>query len=202
MPSAAHNAILRLARHAALALAAFVALGCDALRGAGELEQAIAREQVAITAYSADVPRVDGLARTFAEALGRANAHRVARVHREDLAAHALPAGKAWIEALRAMGGLDSVELQAVHAPLVGAAAALVAALERVVTLEAADGGEPAPEAVTAQQREVEAALATLRTAERAYAAALALHCAKNRATLTAALPLARDAGVDAGEAR
>jgi hypothetical protein len=196
MSRPARHASAPASRLSALALIAAALIGCDALRGAGELEQAIAREQAAITAYSADVPRIDGLAGAFAEALGRANAHRAARVYREDLAAHALPAGKAWLDGLRAMGGLTSAELQAIHAPLVGAAAALVASLERV----AAAGGDASPEAFAAGQREVEASLAALRGAERTYAEALELHCARNRATLTRAQAVPLDAPpADAG---
>jgi hypothetical protein len=187
MLSAAHHAASPSSRLVALAMLALALSGCDALRGAGELEQAIAREQAAITAYSADVSKVDGLGHTFAAALARANAHRDARVFREDLAAHAQPAGEAWVDGLRAMGGRESVELQAIHAPLVGAAAALVGAVERL-----ASRADATPEALAAGQREIEAALAAHRAAEATYAEALAIHCARNRATLVraAAVPL------------
>jgi hypothetical protein len=146
----------------AASLFALALAGCDALRGVGELEQAIAREQAAITAYSAAVPEADRLAAVFAEALGRAREHAARRVYREDLAAHAMPAGKAWVEALRAMPGQDSAELAGLHTPLVSAADGLVAALAAVV----ATGDDAGPEAFAVREADVEARLLALREAE------------------------------------
>lgn len=162
-------------------LVAFIALtaglgACDALSGPSALEREIAAEQETIAAYSAAVPEVDAAAAAFAEAWQRANRHADPVVLREDLRAHAIPAGRSLVAALRAMPAGDGA-LAALHAPLVSVYEALVSALD---AFAASAATLPLDEAYAP----VTAALEALRNAEAAYRRALELHVTRHRAVL------------------
>lgn len=151
---------------------------CEGLVGPSRLEQEIVTEQKAIVAYDQAIPAVDRLGAEFAAAWTRANHHTDPRMLRDDLKAHALPAGDAHLGALKAMP-VQSDGLRAVHEPLVAARAQVVAAL-RAFAESPIDGEH---EALFAP---VEAAFVTLRSAENDYRRGLETWYAKNRTGLVA----------------
>jgi hypothetical protein len=151
---------------------------CDAISGPSALEREIAVGQERIAAYSAAVPAVDAAAEAFAEAWQRAARHADPVVLRQDLKAHALPAGQALVAALRAMPTGDDA-LAAVHTPLVTAHEALVTALEAFVATPAADPLETTWAPVAAAEK-------ALREAEVNYRRAVELHFTRFRAVLVA----------------
>jgi len=160
-------------------VALFGGSACDALSGASELERSIAAEQRAIAAYAEASPGIDARAAAFAEAWARANEHRDARMYRDDLRAHALPAGQALIAALEA-APLTSEELAAIHAPLVAAHSEVVAALQGL--------SDALPEVDVAEAyAPVLGALDRLREAEGSYRRSIETYYARNRTTLSIA---------------
>jgi hypothetical protein len=169
--------LITLRTASALVLAAAAPLGaCDALSGPSALEREIALGQEQIAAYSASVAAVDARAAAFAEAWQRAARHTDPVVLRQDLSAHAIPAGRALVAALEAMptGG---EALAAIHKPLVAAHASLVAALEGFVAT-------PATDPLETTWAPVASAETALRAAEAAYRRDIELHYTRFRAVL------------------
>ncbi len=165
-----------------LGLLGAVGLGaCDAISGPSALEREIAVGQEQIAAYSAAVPAVAAAAAAFAEAWQRAARHADPVVLRQDLKAHAIPAGQALVAALRAMPTGDAA-LAKVHRPLVAAHEALLTALDGFVATPAAEPLETAWAPVAAAER-------ALREAEVNYRRAIELHYTRFRAVLVAPAP-------------
>jgi len=171
-----HASLLRpLALRLALALA--LPLGaCDAINGPSDLERQIAAEQKIITAYSADVDKVDALQRAFVEAWKKANEKKELKPYKDDLTTNVLPALAAYVKAAAAMP-TGSAELKAIHDPLVAAYQAAQVELVRFadVVTEAT---------VDAEYAKVLAAMDQVKKAEAAYLDKLKTYYAKNRVEL------------------
>lgn len=178
-PHTAARAALALALGGALGLlvALAPAPGCDKVEQASEAQRLRANEQTAIQAYSAEVPRVDALLRSFTQIWREANELPDTKALSEAVHARVLPALRAYVDALGAMP-TKTPALAAIHEPLVTAYKGALAAFQKF-----ADGLTAAN--IEARYQDLLGSLDAIMRAEDAYYEGLRSYYEANGAKLT-----------------
>jgi len=157
------------------------AQGCDKVEQASEAERLRANEQAAIQAYSAQVPRVDNLLRSFTQIWREANELADTKALSEAVHARVLPALRAYVDALTAMPTKTDA-LAAIHKPLVQAYEGAYTAFEKF-----ADGLSATN--IEARYQDLLGSLDSVMRAEDTYYAALKSYYEANGAKLTGDAP-------------
>ena len=160
----------------ALTPALLASSACELINGPSELERQIAAEQQVIAAYSADVPRVDGLQQAFLGAWARAPELKDFKAYKDALEAQVLPALDAYFTAVEKMP-TGSPALADIHKGLLDALRAAHEGFRSFVATLAEDN-------VEAGYAQVLTRMDAVRQARERYLERLKTHYAKHRVDL------------------